>query len=73
MALGFVLIAASLFFASAWVSALSGVFGASLVWGSTELNEQAVRVQLGWYRVNPHAKPQPPFVEIIKKIKAPHL
>jgi hypothetical protein len=43
------------------------------VWGSTELKEQAVRAELGWYRFNPRPKPQPPFVEIIKKIKAPHL
>ena len=73
MGLGFVLIGASLFFMADWVSALIGVFGASLVWGSTELKEQAVRAELGWYRFNPRPKPQPPFVEIIKKIKAPHL
>jgi hypothetical protein len=52
---------------------LIGVLGASLVWGSTELKEQAVRAELGWYRFNPNPKPRPPFVEIIKKIKAPHL
>ena len=73
MGLGLVLIVASLFFAADWPSALLGVFGASLVWGSTELKEQAVRAELGWYRFNPNPKPQPPFVEIIKKIKAPHL
>jgi hypothetical protein len=73
MCLGFVLIIVSLFFASAWLSALLGVFGASLVWGSTELKEQAVRAELGWYRFNPNPKPRPPFVEIIRKIKAPHL
>ena len=73
LGLGFILIGASLFFASEWASALIGVFGASLVWGSTELKEQAVRAELGWYRLNPKPKPQPPFVKIIKKIKAPHL
>ena len=73
MGLGLALIVVSLFFASDWLSALIGVFGASLVWGSTELKEQAVRAELGWYRFNPGPKPQPPFVEIIKKIKAPHL
>ena len=73
MGLGFVLIGVSLFFASDWLSALLGALGASLVWGSTELKEQAVRAELGWYRFNPNPKPQPPFVEIIKKIKAPHL
>jgi hypothetical protein len=73
MGLGFALIGVSLFFTSDWLSALSSVFGASLVWGSTELKEQAVRAELGWYRFNPRPKPQPPFVEFIKKIKAPHL
>ena len=73
MGLGFALIVVSLFFTADWLSALIGVFGASLVWGSTELKEQAVRAELGWYRFNPNPKPQPPFVEIIKKIKAPHL
>ncbi len=73
MGLGLALIVISLFFTSDWLSALLGVFGASLVWGSTELKEQAVRAELGWYRCNPNSKPQPPFVGIIKKIKAPHL
>ncbi len=73
MGLGLVWIAISLFFTSDWLSALLGVFGASLIWGSTELKEQAVRAELGWYRSNPHPKPQPPFVNTIKKIKVPHL
>ena len=73
MGLGFIAIIVSLFFTSDWLSALIGVFGASLIWGSTELKEQAVRAELGWYRFNPKPKPQPPFGEIIKKIKAPHL
>ncbi len=73
LGLGFVLIVVSLFFASEWLSALIGVFGASLMWGSTELKEQAVRAELGWYRSNLRPRPQPPFVEIIKKIKVPHL
>ena len=73
MGAGFGLIFVSLFFASDWLSALIGVFGASLVWGSAELREQAVRAELGWYRFNPNPKPPPPFVAVIKKIKAPHL
>ncbi len=73
MGLGFVAIIVSLFSTSDWLSALIGVFGASLIWGSTELKEQAVRAELGWYRFNPKPKPQPPFGEIIRKIKAPHL
>ncbi len=48
MGLGILLIGVSLFLASDWASALSGVFGASLVWGSTEFKEQAVRAELGW-------------------------
>ena len=50
-----------------------GVAGASIVWGSTELKEQAVRGEIGWYPFNPNPKPQPPFVEQIKKWPAPHL
>ncbi len=73
MGLGTLLIAASLFAPSVWGSALMGVAGASIVWGSTELKEQAVRGEIGWYPFNPNPKPQPPFVEQIKKWPAPHL
>jgi hypothetical protein len=73
MGLGFALIAASLFVPGAWGSALLGAFGASLIWGATELKEQAVRAEIGWYPFNPKAKPQPPFVERIKTWPAPHL
>lgn len=73
MGLGILLIAASLFVPSGWGSALMGVTGASIVWGSTELKEQAVRGEIGWYPFNPNPKPQPPFVEQIKKWPAPHL
>lgn len=73
MSLGILLIAASLFITSDWGSALLGAFGASLVWGSTELKEQAVRAELGWYRFNPNPRPRPPFGETIKKWRAPHL
>ncbi len=73
MGLGIGLIGVSLLVQSIWISALLGIFGASLVWGSTELKEQAVRAELGWYRFNPKRKPQPPFVDLIKKWQAPHL
>ncbi len=73
MGFGFLLIIASLFVSSLWGSALLGIAGASIVWGSTELKEQAVRGEIGWYPFNPKPKPQPPFVEQIKKWKAPHL
>ena len=72
MGLGILLILVSLFISSLWVSALLGVFGASLVWGSTELKEQAIRAEVGWYPFNDR-KILPPFAEIIEKWKAPHL
>ena len=71
--LGAALIAASLLVPSTWVSALLGVVGASLVWGATELKEQAVRAEIGWYSFNPRPKPRPPFVDQIRKWPAPHL
>ena len=58
---------------SAWGAALLGAFGASLIWGSTELKEQAVRAELGWYPFNPNPKPKPPFIDLIKKLPLPHL
>lgn len=73
MSLGFALIAASLFVPSMWGSALLGALGASVVWGSTELKEQAVRAEIGWYPFNPAPKPRPPFVEQIEQWPAPHL
>ncbi len=73
LGLGTLLALASLFVASAWGSALLGVLGASLAWGATELKDQAVRAELGWYPFNPKPKPQPPFAEQIRRWKAPHL
>lgn len=73
MGLGIALIVLSLFIQSIWGSALLGALGASCVWGSTELKEQAVRGELGWYRFNPKPKPQPPFAEKISHLKSPHL
>lgn len=72
MGFGIVLIVISLFVSSIWISALLGIFGASLVWGSTELKEQAVRAEIGWYPFN-DKKILPPFAKIIEKWKAPHL
>ncbi len=73
MGVGLVLIGASLLVGSAWGSALLGAAGASLIWGSTELKEQAVRGEIGWFPYNPQPKPQPPFVSIIRRWPAPHL
>jgi hypothetical protein len=70
--LGLILILGSLFISSTWGTALMGIFGASLIWGATELKEQAIRTELGWYPYN-HKKREPPFAETIKKWRAPHL
>lgn len=71
--LGVALVVGSLFVANPGYSALLGVSGASFIWGATELKEQAVRTELGWFKFNAKRRPEPPFVEQIKKIKAPHL
>ena len=72
MGLGILLILVSLFVSGLWISAILGAFGASLIWGSTELKEQAIRAEMGWYPFNPR-KVLPPFAKIIEKWKAPHL
>lgn len=72
MGTGFVLVGISLFVQAAWASLLIAALGATFVWGSTELKEQAVRAKLGWYPSNSH-KPAPPFEAVIKRWKAPHL
>jgi Domain of unknown function (DUF4491) len=72
MGTGILLVFSSLFLASGWASALAGVLGASLIWGSTELKEQAVRAELGWYPFRGR-KFQPPLANEIEKLKAPHL
>jgi hypothetical protein len=72
MGLGILLIVGSLFVSSIWASALMGAFGASLIWGSTELKEQAIRAEVGWYPFKLQ-KILPPLANIIKKWKAPHL
>ena len=72
MAFGISLVIGSLFVSNIWISALLGAFGASFIWGSTELKEQAVRAEVGWYQFNAK-KVLPPFAKIIEKWKAPHL
>jgi len=72
MGMGILLVAGSLFLANDWASALLGAFGASLIWGSTELKDQAIRAELGWYPFS-GKKIQPPYVNVIKKWRAPHL
>ena len=72
MASGIALVVISLSISVDWISVLIGVLGAIFVWGSTELKEQAVRAELGWYPLNGN-KRKPPFEKVIKKWKAPHL
>lgn len=72
MGIGVALIGLSVFIAMDWLSALIGVFGASLIWGSTELRDQAVRAELGWYHFNPR-KHLPPLANRIKRWPTPKL
>ena len=72
MGLGILCVVGSLIVPNDWGSLLCGAIGASLVWGSTELKEQAIRGELGWYPFR-ERKILPPFAEIIKKWKAPSL
>ncbi|NJC96466.1 MAG: DUF4491 domain-containing protein [Anaerolineales bacterium] len=72
MGLGALSVVASLFLSSDWGAVLLGSFGASLLWGSTELKEQAIRGELGWYPFR-GKKIDPPFVDEIRKWKAPSL
>ena len=72
ISIGFLIIFASLFVQTDWLSVIVGVIGATFVWGSTELKEQAIRAELGWFPFNAD-KIKLPFAEVIKKWKAPHL
>ena len=69
---GVLLAAASLWLAADWASLVCAVLGATCIWGSTELKEQAVRTELGWFPFNAR-KTRLPFGDTIKKWKAPHL
>src|SRR6266704_1882993 len=60
MSVGIILIVASLLIRIDWVSVVIGVLGATFVWGSTELKEQAVRTEIGWYPFNAN-KIKPPL------------
>ena len=72
IALGIGCVIGSLFIVSNWGAVICGGIGASLIWGATELKEQAVRGELGWYPFYKN-KILPPFAETIKKWKAPSL
>ena len=72
MGIGGIITAASLFVSADWLSVVVGVLGATFIWGSTELKEQAVRAEVGWFPFQGN-KIKPPFEAVIKKWKAPHL
>lgn len=55
-----------------WLSAITGVVGATFIWGSTELEAQSRRADAGWFPRHPN-KITPPFEAVIKHWKAPHL
>src|SRR5512134_1588666 len=72
MGFGGLCVIGSLFVSNSWVSVLLGGLGASLIWGSTELKEQAIRGELGWYPFH-EKKILPPLAHIIKKWRPPSL
>jgi uncharacterized protein DUF4491 len=72
MTVGIIFIVASVFVQVDWLAVFISVLGATFVWGSTELKEQAVRAEIGWYPFNAN-KVKPPLENIIKKWRAPHL
>ena len=72
MGAGIMLVILSLFISNDWGSVLAGVIGGSLIWGSTEFKEQAIRAELGWFPFN-RRKIRPPFEDVIAKWKTPHL
>ncbi len=70
---GIALLIGSLFVPNFWLSALMGIAGASLAWGSTELSAQAERVRKGWFPANPRSKPRPPLADRIERWPRPRL
>ena len=71
MGIGFAIIVISVFISINWLSVIAGVLGATFVWGSTELKEQAVRAEIGWYPFH-QRKILPPLASVIEKWRAPH-
>lgn len=72
LGIGILIVIASLFIQNDWLCVIIAVVGATFVWGSTELKEQALRAELGWFHFNAH-KLKLPFESVIKTWKAPHL
>lgn len=57
LAAGFGLVVVSLFLPNFWSSALLGIIGGTVIWGSTELPDQAERVTKGQFPANPRKQP----------------
>lgn len=72
LGVGTVLIAVSVLTPLNWLSIGLGIVGATFAWSSTELREQAIRAEIGWYPLNPR-KFELPFYSLIRKMRAPHL
>ncbi len=72
LAIGILLALGSLFIQNNWLAAILGAIGATFAWGSTELKEQAVRTEVGWYPFNGN-KIRPPLADEIETWNAPHL
>ena len=53
LALGVILVLASLWIPSFWGSSLAGIIGGSIAWGATELPDQEERVKRGIFPANP--------------------
>lgn len=47
---GLVLVGLSLLIVNDYLSAIVAITGASFIWGATELKDQAVRSELGWFK-----------------------
>jgi hypothetical protein len=73
MGAGIAMLVVSLFMPTFLASAVVGIVGASLVWGSTELPEQAERARKGWFKQNTGPKPRPPFADRIERGPKPKL
>ncbi len=72
LGLGIIMIILSILIKSSIGSAFLGIAGASVVWGANELKEQTVRAELGWYMFNAN-KRMPPFADVIRKWRIPHI
>ena len=58
LGIGLALCAGSMFMPSFLSSALVGILGGTVVWGATELPDQAERVEKGYFPANPNRNKQ---------------